>query len=201
MLVDGDPGEPASFSQLGAGVAEFVTIVRGLGDPTPDPTVWLRRRRTAGVSGIARDPDLDQLVLASGGHHPHRPCVRRSCRDRAGQVGSTDDRGGRRLDRDGLRYSRDRLDVDVAFAGAQVYRQDGETFAEWSVALVGALERARSDGRWPSATSVPSWCRRARRAGIAVPVIAADDRRLGPVRRRIGRGSVGTADVSRRAPR
>ncbi len=50
--VPGTELEPISGALHGADRAEFVAVLRGLGDPGPDPTVWLRRRRTVRPDGM-----------------------------------------------------------------------------------------------------------------------------------------------------
>jgi glycogen debranching enzyme len=50
--VDGQEPIPVGHHQLDAGTADFVGIVRHLGDPSADPTVRLERSRTAGADGF-----------------------------------------------------------------------------------------------------------------------------------------------------
>ena len=50
--VDGIELEPISGALRGADRAEFVALLRGLGDAGPDPTVWLRRDRTVRPDGM-----------------------------------------------------------------------------------------------------------------------------------------------------
>ena len=52
VLVNGAPPEPISWHSDGAAAAEFVSLVRSLGQAGPDPTVWLRRRREVTPSGV-----------------------------------------------------------------------------------------------------------------------------------------------------
>ena len=55
VTFDGSAPDPISHSPMGPDGAEFVAVVRGLGDPSPDPTVWLRRRRMAEVGGVGEE--------------------------------------------------------------------------------------------------------------------------------------------------
>lgn len=52
LQVLGSPLEPVSHTRFDAATAEFVAVLRGLGDPIPDPTVWLCRRRTVRTDGL-----------------------------------------------------------------------------------------------------------------------------------------------------
>ncbi len=55
VTFDGLEGSLVATAPQGAGTAEFVSVVRSLGDRTPDPTVWLRRKRFAAVNGLAEE--------------------------------------------------------------------------------------------------------------------------------------------------
>ena len=59
LTVDGREPESVSGGLRGPNAAEFVAVLRGLGDPGPDPTVWLRRRRTACGTGCVEELRLD----------------------------------------------------------------------------------------------------------------------------------------------
>lgn len=60
LTVNGLPPEPVTFAVRDAAEVEFVSLLRRLGDRIPDPTVWLRRRRTARPDGVA-----ESLVLSN----------------------------------------------------------------------------------------------------------------------------------------
>src|SRR5262245_43299436 len=51
VTVDGRQPEPLSARMTGAHSAEFLAVLRELGDGGPDPTVTLRRRRVTGPDG------------------------------------------------------------------------------------------------------------------------------------------------------
>ncbi len=53
VQVGGREPEWISTVQLDAARAEFISVIRSTRDPNPDPVVWLRRRRSACVSGCA----------------------------------------------------------------------------------------------------------------------------------------------------
>lgn len=55
LTVDGQSPEPVAHQLDGAHGVEFIGVCRGLGDPGPDPTVWLRRRRTALRDGLREE--------------------------------------------------------------------------------------------------------------------------------------------------
>lgn len=55
LTVDGRSPEPVAHHLDGAHGVEFLGVCRGLGDPGPDPTVWLRRRRTALRDGLREE--------------------------------------------------------------------------------------------------------------------------------------------------
>jgi glycogen debranching enzyme len=52
VTVDGSEPEPVAHGVDGASREHFVGLLRDLGDPGPDPTVWLRRDRTVRADGI-----------------------------------------------------------------------------------------------------------------------------------------------------
>jgi glycogen debranching enzyme len=62
LTVDGHEPEPISHTDPAAAAGEFVGLLRGLGDPGADPTVWLRRRRAVTSSGVA---EVLELVSAA----------------------------------------------------------------------------------------------------------------------------------------
>ncbi|WP_372664504.1 glycogen debranching N-terminal domain-containing protein [Amycolatopsis kentuckyensis] len=58
VTVDGDEPEAIGGDEPGAGRARFTGLLRRLGDPGPDPTVWLRRDRTVTASGMTEELSL-----------------------------------------------------------------------------------------------------------------------------------------------
>lgn len=52
VTVDGVEPEPVAHGVDGASAEHFVGLLRDLGDPGPDPTVWLRRDRTVRPDGV-----------------------------------------------------------------------------------------------------------------------------------------------------
>ncbi|MGN6333697.1 MAG: glycogen debranching N-terminal domain-containing protein [Motilibacteraceae bacterium] len=52
LTIDGREPEGVLATHQGVGEARFLAVVRGLGDPTPDPTVVLERLRSVGESGM-----------------------------------------------------------------------------------------------------------------------------------------------------
>ncbi|MGK3204459.1 glycogen debranching N-terminal domain-containing protein [Amycolatopsis sp. MEPSY49] len=58
VTVDGDEPEAIGGDEPGADRARFTGLLRRLGDPGPDPTVWLRRDRTVTASGMTEELSL-----------------------------------------------------------------------------------------------------------------------------------------------
>lgn len=72
VTVDGHEPDPLGHATTGPGRAEFVGVLRRLGDAMPDPTVLLVRRRAVGAEGLretfvvrssAREPVLCRLTV------------------------------------------------------------------------------------------------------------------------------------------
>lgn len=61
LTVDGRPAEPISSTLLGAHTAEFIAVVRRPGGATPDPTTWLRRRRSVRCDGMDEMIELENV--------------------------------------------------------------------------------------------------------------------------------------------
>ena len=59
VTVDGSRPEAIGFSADSASQVTFVGVLRHLGDPGPDPTVWLRRRRQISGDSMAESLTLD----------------------------------------------------------------------------------------------------------------------------------------------
>jgi glycogen debranching enzyme len=64
VRVNGRAPEPVTWASRGHRVTEFVGVLRSLGDPGPDPTVWLRRRRTVTADGCGEELRLDNATVA-----------------------------------------------------------------------------------------------------------------------------------------
>ncbi|QRP47621.1 glycogen debranching N-terminal domain-containing protein [Amycolatopsis sp. FDAARGOS 1241] len=58
VTVDGHEPAPIGFEEPAADRGTFTGLVRHLGDPGPDPTVWLRRHRRVTASGVAEELEL-----------------------------------------------------------------------------------------------------------------------------------------------
>ena len=135
--------DPISHPLVGPDGAEFVAVVRGLGDPSPDPTVWLRRRRMA--DGRWRRRRSLTVVNRSGREVSTTLDLRLAAdlaRDRAGEGGSAERRRSRPdRRRTGCVTERIRVTVDVVLPGARV--------CTWTM-----------PGRWRSGTSCSARGRR-----------------------------------------
>lgn len=64
VTVDGDEPEAIGSDEPGADRARFTGLLRRLGDPGPDPTVWLRRDRTVTASGMTEELSLISTASA-----------------------------------------------------------------------------------------------------------------------------------------
>jgi glycogen debranching enzyme len=179
IRTDGTEPDQVSGTRRGAGGAEFISVVRTLGDPTPDPTVWLRRRRVADVAGLT-----EELTVVNRSSREVSTVLSLSVATdlleleqvKAGMSGAA-----RRpvATAGGLRYGTDRVMVQMAFPGAQVHLEDTGAQAEWLV-VIGP--RAELTVSWSvsvqdkDAAVIPA----AYRPEMTVPSVVADDRRLGP---------------------
>jgi len=177
--VDGQEPDAVSRSQLGSGTAEFVGWVRSLGDPTPDPTVWLRRRRIAEVDGM-----VEHLTLVNRSVAAVKTTVRlRISADLAEservKAGLATDSAVGEINDETVCFGSRGVEVDIAFPGAQVRGNAGGALAQWSIEVDARDELELSwsllvrdrDAAVVAPSGPPSF---------AVPSIVADDRRLAP---------------------
>jgi glycogen debranching enzyme len=65
VTVDGREPEPIQWSAEGHASVDFLSVLRALGDPGPDPSVWLRRVRTVSRTGLA-----ERLTVVNAGGMP-----------------------------------------------------------------------------------------------------------------------------------
>ncbi|MCW6006118.1 amylo-alpha-1,6-glucosidase, partial [Micromonospora sp. CPCC 205371] len=70
LLVDGREPEPVQYAPDGPGAARFVSLVRWLGDPIPDPTVRIDRHRRVVPGGLA-----EEIRISSAASVPVRATV------------------------------------------------------------------------------------------------------------------------------
>ncbi len=176
LTVDDREPEPVSGGLRGAAAAEFISVLRDVGDPGPDPTVWLRRRRTARPDGCTEELTIEnaggaavtlrvrvalaadlapiELVKSGGSADPRPPVV-------AGET---------------VRWTVEPVVVAVVAPGAEIGR-DGS--AAWQLTVPGR------------GSSVVGWRLSVADAGAVViegtgpyfgaPIVTADDRRLAPL--------------------
>jgi glycogen debranching enzyme len=180
LLVDGFPADPISRSMGGPGEAEFVAVARGLGDPSPDPTVWLRRRRVAEVGGV-----MENLTIVNRSDHDVSTMLSlRQATDLAAieqvKAGLPTAAIGPVATSAGVRYGTGGVAVDVSFPGARLRLEEVAVQADWDI-VVGA--RSEVTVCWSLAAAdrdavvIPA-------AACATPStvrIVADDRRLAPL--------------------
>ena len=179
IRLDGAEPNPVSSSSSSAGGAEFISVVRSLGDPTPDPTVWLRRRRLTNVAGLT-----EELTVVNRSSRVVTTALTLSvATDLVGlervKAGLPGEAAAPVSTAGGLRYGADPLVVQMAFPGAQLHLEAAGAKAEW-VIVVGS--RAELTVSWSvsvqdrDAAVLPA----GNRPEATVPSIIADDRRLGP---------------------
>lgn len=179
VLFDGLEGDPVSSSARGAGRAEFVAVIRSLGDAGPDPTVWLRRRRSAEKAGLRED-----LTVVNRSAAEVRTAI--SVRVAADLVEIESVKAGlpsaaaqASVVANGVRYGSGRLTVQLDFPGAQLRSSEDGAVAEWPVTIDPRSEVTLS---WSlrvqdrDAIVVPA----ANPPAAPLPGISADDRRLAP---------------------
>jgi len=170
--------EPISSARLGATGAEFVAVLRSVDDPTPDPTLWLRRRRTARpdgmdetftISNIAEGPVTLNLNLTIGIDLADVELVK---------SGRTADERTPLRDNNSLRVASDEVDVRICAPDATLTIDAPTATAQWRLVVP-----SRGD-------MTVSWTLRVEDAGAAVvpavksvvdPLrITADDHRIAP---------------------
>ncbi|WP_329056075.1 amylo-alpha-1,6-glucosidase [Amycolatopsis sp. NBC_01488] len=167
VTVDGHEPEPIGGDEPGADRARFTGLLRPLGSPGPDPTVWLRRDRRVTAAGMTEELSL---VSTDG--------VRRRCVVEvvlAADFAPIDEikSGGRRapVTPAGSRWATDDAVSEVTAEGAEVVADgprlrlrwtiDGPATVRWSLRV--SDERARFV---PAGTRLPR------------PAVHADDRRF-----------------------
>jgi glycogen debranching enzyme len=178
VALDDDQGEPVSASARGPAGAEFISVIRSLGDRTPDPTVWLRRRRTADVAGM-----VEQLTVVNTSAEPVSTVVSlRIATDLVEMDRVKSGRSGTAVSpaatADGVQYRDGDFSVHIAFPAARVDLEAAATTARWPVVIE------------PGSDVTLTWSMSVRDRGAAVvpavrlsasaATVAADDRRLGP---------------------
>ncbi len=177
---DGVEGDAISNSPRGPNGTDFVSVVRSLGDVTPDPSVWLRRTRTADVAGM-----VETLTLVNRSADEIRTLV--SLRVATDLLEMDRVKSGGRgaparpeVTASGVRYGADRLAVEVAFPAARVDLDGSGVRAEWplvvaprsEVTLTWSLAVRDRDAVVVPARSVPV---------TAGPSVVAGDHRLAPL--------------------
>ena len=179
---DGAEPDPVAASMSGAGTAEFLSVVRSLGDPTPDPTIWLRRRRGVDVSGL-----LENLTVVNRSEREIRTTL--SLRVDADLVEIERVKAGLPALRassippaatpDGIRYTAAGVEVQFGFPGARLDLAGESTLAEWPMVVPARAELTVS---WSLAVTdrnaavIPT----STASTASIPRISADDRRLAP---------------------
>lgn len=177
LAVTGRVAEPISGTLIGADSAVFIWILRAADDPTPDPAVWLTRRRTVVADGM---DERIEVVNTS---------------DRAVWVGLELDVASDLLDMEtvkagrtapsvrpiprqtGCGWSAGDIEVNVTVASDSVEITDSTAVFGWHL-VVGPRSTVTVD--WGVRVVDPGAVVAAADAdlGFTAPVVVADDRRL-----------------------
>lgn len=179
LTVDGSEPEPVAGTSTGPGTAEFVAVVRSLGDPVADPTVWVRRARSAAPHGCAEtitlvnatDRDIGAVVeLRLAADLAAIETIK------SGNAGSpvSFQPGGSGLELGGVTVA-----ASVVADGAEALATDDGGLLRWRVTVPARGQRAvgwsvRVADTRAVVTSAPS------AAPFQAPDVVADDRRLAP---------------------
>ncbi|AXB46533.1 glycogen debranching N-terminal domain-containing protein [Amycolatopsis albispora] len=171
VTVDGREPEPIGFAEASAARGEFTGLLRDLGDPSPDPTVWLRRYRTADAHGMR-----EELELASTASSPVQCVVELTLSADFAPIEEIKGGGARAalppvLDGSGARWKSGRVTSRVTAEGAEFSLRDGKIVASWTVeapaTLRWSVEATDEEPLFVPGASV-----------LAGPGIRADDRRF-----------------------
>ncbi len=177
---DGAEAAAISSSPVGPDGAEFVSVIRSLGDSSPDPSVWLRRRRTADVAGMA-----ESLTVVNRSGSEIRTVI--DLRLASDLLEMDRVKAGRRgtpvrpeLTATGVRFGTEWLTVEIGCPAARVDLDGSGVVAQWPL-VIGA--RSDVTVTWSlavrdrDAVVVPA--RSTSAAGL--PSVLAGDHRLGPL--------------------
>ncbi|GGM09208.1 amylo-alpha-1,6-glucosidase [Nakamurella endophytica] len=189
VAVDGTAPEPVSGAVSAADTAEFVGVLRWLGNPGADPTVWLRRRRTARVDGMA-----ETLTLVNASTVPVAAELTLTLAadlaemDRVKSGDATVDRP-LRVEDGAVSVRGPHVGVVVSAPGASVAIAEDPAGADAATGTVAAVGWTVTVP--PRSEQAVNWLVRVLDAGAVVvpptgaaavlPEVSADDRRLGPL--------------------
>ncbi|WP_205843966.1 glycogen debranching N-terminal domain-containing protein [Nakamurella deserti] len=179
LTVDGAVGEPIATATPGADSAEFVVLVRHLGNPGADPTVWIRRTRTVTPAGCA-----ERLHLVNQSDAGIRPTVSLLVAADLAPIETV--KMGGRPDAVAVDVTGDRVTLTAGGAVAVL------TAADARIDPTGTGLRLSWTPDVPARSSVTvGWeltvddpeaaVVAARRRVVRAPVVTADDRRLAPL--------------------
>lgn len=182
LRVDGAAPEPVSTTTVDASSVEFVALTRHLGNPGADPTVWIRRTRTATRNGC-----VERMELVNQSDAPVRPCLQvRLASDLAPietvkmgahpapvPIASPAVPGGPLL------LTGDGVHATIAAPGAAIAVSGGGVLLTWDLDVA---PRSSSTIGWDLTVADPDAAVvAARRPVVTPPVVVADDRRLAPL--------------------
>jgi glycogen debranching enzyme len=175
--------EAVAVEQFSASEVEFVAVLRELGDSLPDPTVWLRRRRTVRPDGLAERITVSNVTdrevpveigLALASDLVDIEVVK------AGRTADT--AAGVEIADGALTVGNEQVRVTVRTPGAALDQQDGTAVARWRTTVPPRGERVLDwslgvvdTGAAVIAAAPSTW---------SVPRVTGDDRRIGPLLQR-----------------
>jgi glycogen debranching enzyme len=177
LTVGGAEPEPVTAASPGADTAEFIGVVRALGDDIPDPTVWVRRTRVTQPTGYAETIRLANVTTASVRTTVELSLAADLAQVEAVKAGRAGDPVPFRADQDGFVLRATRLEATVHAPGARSDATNTGGRLRWDVVVPA---RGLTEVGWsvrvedPDAVVVPA----AGPVPFAPPSISADDRRL-----------------------
>ncbi|MEO5833562.1 MAG: glycogen debranching N-terminal domain-containing protein [Nakamurella sp.] len=182
LQVDDAAPEPVSTATLGADAAEFLSLIRHLGNPGADPTVWVRRRRVVTRTGCSERLALvnqsdstvnTRLQLRLASDLAPIETVKMGARPTAvAFVGPAAPGGPLALVGDGARAS-------ITSPGADLTVDADEVVLGWPLEIP---PRSSAEVGWELTVADPDAAVVAAcRLVVQTPTVAADDRRLAPL--------------------
>lgn len=180
VRIDGREPEAVAVNDFGSDQSEFVAVFRETDDPNPDPTLWLRRRRSVSGSGVE-----ETLTFENAGMRDRRLTVELEiASDLADIEAVKSGRGGELIrptrDGTGLRYRTPQVEIQVHAADGLTDTAGTSGFFRWEITVP-----ARSIARrgWSlGVTDTGAAVAPAPAAQLfSTPAIQSPDRRLAPL--------------------
>lgn len=183
VTVDGREPEPIGTAEPAAERGDFTGLLRHLGDPGPDPTVWLRRHRTVTATGMT-----EEIELVSTAGDAHRCTVELTAAADFAPIELIKDGGSREAvapepaGGDTVRWSCGGVTSTLRADGAAVTVRSPRAVARWTVDLPPA-SRVRL-GWEVTAADPEALFVHGDAVRLGAPEVQADDRRFTSLLRR-----------------